>query len=195
MNRRNFVTRVGSGALFVLAGGLSILTTGCTAFSTILSWINVGLTSFQSIVDLLAGAGVINIVLGSAIDLIIKAVKAGIADIGAAVTSYNDAPAASKANLLGKIGTALMTAQNAIAGFWNDVSIPDPKLASTVAGLLGIMVSTLAAFQTQVPTPPVAAVRLAKQLPAAAPKARSVKQYKADFNALLTANGYPQYTI
>lgn len=198
MNRRQFSGRLASFALLLVAGGSSLFTTGCAAFATILAWVTVGLTSFQSIVDLLAGAGIINVLLGSAIDLIIKAVKAALADIGTAVSNYNTAPTTAKANLLGKIGTALMVAQNMIGQFWNDVTIPDAKLASTIAGLLGIMVSTLAAFQTQVPTPPtppvVAVARFPKQL-SAAPKARSIKQYKSEFNALLIANGYSQYKI
>ena len=188
--------KMATGCSLILLGGLSVLEVGCASFASILAWINVGLTSFQSVVDLLTGAGAINVIEGSAIDLVIKAVKAGLADVGAAVTAYNDAPAASKTTLLGKISTALQSAMTELAQFWNDVTIPDPKLAATVAGLLGIIVSTLAAFQTEVPPSTMAIKRVSgNKTLAATPQKRSVSQYRKDFNAILAGNGYAKYSI
>jgi hypothetical protein len=195
MTRRKF-GQAWATFLLALSVGPSLLVTGCgTSFSTILSWVDTGLAAFQSVVDLLAGQSVINITIGSAIDLIIKAVKAAIADIGTAVSNYNAAPAAAKATLVGKISTALVAAQNEISQFWNDLTIPDAKVASTVAGLLGLIVSTLAGFMSLLPPAPApAALRtFPKTLAGAAPQKRSLPQFKAAFNGILDTNGYSQY--
>jgi len=195
INRRTFGKWWGVAMASLTIGG-QVFLTGCTTFATILNWVDTGLSAFQSVVDLLAGQGVIAIVIGSAIDLIIKAVKAALADIATAVNNYNAAPAASQPGLLGKISAALVAAQNEIGQFWNDVSIPDAKLASTVAGLLGLIVSTLAGFQSLLPPAPapVALRTFPKTLQGAAPQKRSIGQFKAEFKAILVANGYSNYS-
>jgi hypothetical protein len=194
ITRRNFGKLWGT-CLLALSVGPSLLSTGCgTSFATILSWIDTGLAAFQAVVDLLVGQGILMVTAGSAIDLVIKAVKAAIADIGTAVSNYNAAPAASKASLVGKISTALVVAQNLIAQFWNDLSIPDTKLASTVAGLLGLIVSTLAGFMSLLPpTPAPAALRTFPKTLTVTPQKRSVPQFKSAFNGILDANGFSQY--
>lgn len=164
---------------------------GCTSFAGILSWVDTGLAAFQSVVDLLAGQGVITVVIGSAIDLIIKAVKAALADIATAVNNYNAAPAATQPSLVGKISAALTAAQGMVQQFWSDLTIPDAKLSSTVAGLLGLIASTLAGFQSLLPPAPAPAAS-AKTL-AAVPTKRSIGQFKSEFKAILTANGYSNY--
>jgi len=194
INRRTFGKWWGVAMASLTLGG-EMFMIGCASFAQILAWVQTGLDAFQSVVDLLAGNGVITIVIGSAIDLIIKAIKAAIADIGTAVDNYNNAPAASKATLLGKITEALIAAQNEIGQFWNDLAIPDPKVASTTAGLLGLIVSQLSAFQATMPV--TAAVRtqiqsFPKKLNAAS-KMRSIGAFKQEFNTILESNGYAQY--
>jgi hypothetical protein len=193
MSRRDFGTFFAKCGL-LLSLGWSMVLTGCTSFAAILSWVDTGLSAFQSVVDLLVGQGVLMVTIGSAIDLLIKAIKAAIADVGTAVSNYNAAPAASKVTLEGKISTALVVAQNLIAQFWNDLSIPDTKLASTVAGLLGLIVSTLAGFMSLLPPAPApAAVRtFPKTLPVSTQKL-STAQFKAKFNGILAANGFSNY--
>lgn len=194
MNRRTF-NKLSGMVIAALLMPATLLLTGCPSFTDISNWITVGLTSVQSIVDLLTGAGAISIPIGGIVDLAVKALKAGIGDIGAAVTAYNNAPAANKATLLGKLGTAITAAQNALAQFWNDLTIPDPKLAATISGLMGIIASTLAYFQTQAPAP--ATVQLAvlpKRLSFTATK-RNPKQFRDDFNTILKGNGFEKYAI
>jgi hypothetical protein len=175
--------------------GWSLALEGCASFASISSWIVTGLDSFQSVVDLLVGQGIIMVTIGSAIDLIIRAVKAAIADVGTAVDNYNIAPAASKATLVGKISVALVAAQNEIGQFWNDLMIPDAKVASTVAGLLGLIVSTLAGFQSLLPPAPASAVlrTFPKTLQGTAAQRYSLGQFKSKFNAILNANGFSNY--
>jgi len=193
ITRRTFGRFMGTLGLLATLGW-SVVLEGCTSFATISGWIATGLDSFQSIIDLLVGQGVIMVAIGSAIDLIIKGVKAAISDIGSAVDAYNAAPAASKATLEGKITTAIIAAQDEISQFWNDLQIPDAKVASTVAGLLGLIVSTLAGFMTQLPPAPATVQRRTFQKTlAAVPQKRSIGQYKSAFNAILDGNGFSQY--
>jgi len=191
IGRRQFGKLIGVFTLLTTAGW-SVVLEGCASFKQISGWVVTGLSSFQSVVDLLVGEGIIMVAIGSVIDLIIKGVKAAIADIGTAVDNYNNAPAATKASLLGKISDALMAAQNEIAQFWNDLMIPDAKAASTVAGLLGLIVSTLSGFMAGLPAATKQLMAFQKSLPRVA-AAKSEGDFKKRFVAILESNGYGKY--
>ena len=72
-------------------------------------------------------------------------------------------------------------------------NLPDGNVAAIVSGVLGVVLSTLAAFAAQLPAPAANAAienrkKLAKTIPVTAKK-RSVKEMKADINtALAPAN-------
>lgn len=196
--RRAFVKYAGMFAGLLSLSGTTVLLTACgNIYATILAYTTAGITAFQSIVDLLAGAGVIPVGTGAALDLIVVAVKAAFADIQAAVAAYDAAPASQKLTLGGRVSVAIQVAEAQIQTFWNDLKIPDAKLASLVQGLLGIILSTLAAFLPQLPKP---AGQNAKVLMAAslsnrvsyAPQKRTVGQFKHDFNEVMVANGKPK---
>ena len=191
IGRRQFGKLIGVFTLLTTAGW-SVVLEGCASFKQISGWVVTGLSSFQSVVDLLVGEGLIMVAIGSVIDLIIKGVKAAIADIGTAVDNYNNAPAATKASLLGKISDALIAAQNEIAQFWNDLMIPDAKAASTVAGLLGLIVSTLSGFMAGLPAATKQLMTFQKTLPRVA-AAKSEGDFKKRFVAILESNGYGKY--
>lgn len=188
---------LGLGAATALASML--VTTACNTFDNILKYVNVGLQAFQSIVDLLTGAGVIPPGEGTLIDLAIALVKSGFADVQTAVNDYDSAPADQKSSLKLKIALALSILEANIQSFWSDLKIPDVKLASLVQGLIGIILSTLGAFSATLPTPPANvkaenAKALAHRI-TVSPKARTVHEFKSDFNKLLVTNGYTQYSI
>lgn len=199
MNRRSFAQKLGSGMLAL--GALTQLTflTACSVFDNILKYVAVGLQSFQAVVDLLAGAGVIVPGLGTVIDAAIALVKAGLADLQVVVTAYENAPADQKATLLQKVSLALAIAEANIQQFWSELKIPDAKLSSLVKGLLEIILSTLAGFGTQLPPPPTSAVLdKMKSVPrglTVTPIKRSASQFKKDFNGVLSAGGYSQYAV
>lgn len=181
--------------------GTMTLETACTfgsVFSQILKYVGVGLQAFQAVVDLLTSAGVIPLGAGPAITAIIALVKAGFADLQVAVTNYNNNPG-DKTTLLGKISAALAAVEASIQTFWNDLKIPDAKLAALVQGLLGLIISTLAGFMSQLPSPPpTPAMTDAAQLPnriTVQAQKLTMKQFKSNFNALLAENGYAQYAI
>jgi hypothetical protein len=183
--------------LFVTLGlSLSQMAVSCGAiFAKILQYATVGLQAFQSVVDLLAGLGLINVAGGAAIDATIALVKVGFADLQIAVNDYNSAPAANKSTLEGRISTTIQVLQNDIGKFWTGLTLPDAKMASLVAGLLGIITSTLAGFATQLPPAP-AALKMAMPVAlGSAAKMRSTSQFKKDFNAVLNSAGYSRYAI
>lgn len=198
LTRRMFGKSIGTLGLVAALGNI-ITSTACGLFDSILAYVGVGLQAFGSVVDLLAGAGVIPPGEGTLLHLAINAVKVGFADVQAAVTAYDNAPPDQKGTLKGKISVVLAILEADIQKFWDDLKIPDSKLASLVQGLLGIILSTLAAFQTQLPAPPkLAKVEASKNFSRRivyTPKKRSVKDMRKDFNQLLHENGYTQHTI
>jgi hypothetical protein len=171
-------------------------------YQDILKYVPVALQAFGSILSLLAGAGVIPVPAGTVIAGIIAIVKAAFADLQTDVTNYENAPAAQKSTLLGKISTALAVVEGNLQEFWSDLQIPDPQLAETVEGLIGVILSALAGFATQLPTPtptPALTAVLKKRatlpkLIAVPAKKYSVKGFKAAYNAKLPTTD-AQYQI
>jgi len=202
MNRRAFISNIGKTAVVL---GLSSMV-GCSfsnVYANILKYIPVGLSAFNAIVAILSGAGIIppggSVVIAVAINL----VKAAFADLQTAITQWQNAPAASKAGLLGAITTALTIVEADLQNFWASLNIPDGTLASLIEGLLGVIVSTLMAFSSQLPpaTPSpalTAALEKRKSLRrtiTVTPKMRTVKEFKVEFNAKLNEAGYTQNAI
>lgn len=192
----------GLGMIGLLSAlGSTLFTVGCGIVNEIASYVGIGLQAFQSIVDILSGAGVITIGEGSAIDAIVALVKSGFADLAAAVSAYDNAPASAKQSLLGKISTVISIIMAQIQQFWNDLHIPDPRLADTIKGLLGIILATLAGFLTQLPSPGPAAVKAndkVKALPNTLPvkaQVRKMTDFKHDFNSILEQNGFGEHKI
>lgn len=198
MHRREFVKRAGIGMAALSVAGSSAILAGCgNIYATILAYTTAGLQAFQSVVDLLEGAGIINPAEGTAISLAVAAVKAAFADIQTAVAAYDAAPAADKLTLGGKIATAIQIAEAQIQQFWNDLHIPGGGLISLVKGLLGIILSTLTAFLPQLPKPAGTAsiVRRSASLGdriSYTPQKRTVKQFRHEINELLEQNGKPK---
>lgn len=208
INRRTFAQRSlsGFGMVALLASfgsifGSTLATTACTfrgVVNTILEYTGVGLQAFQAIVDLLAGAGVLG-PIGPAIDAVIGLVKIGFADLTKSIADYNGAPTSEKPTYLQKLSTVLSVVEANIQQFWNDLNVPDAKLAGLIQGLLGIILSTLKGFAMELPVPqptPASAkmATLSKKV-SATPQRRSISKFKHDFNSELTASGFGQYAI
>lgn len=193
MNRRKFLSL--SGAFLMLgsvASTVSCITKGI--YQQILQYVGLGLQAFQSILDILAGAGVVNPLTAGGIDALIALVKAAFADLQTAVNQYDSAPADQKNSFVQKISTALAILQNRLGEFWTNLKIPDQKLALTIQGLIGVIISTIMGFATQLPQPATAP----KAPPAgikATPKRLTPSQFKEEFNSILDANGLSQHRI
>jgi len=185
MNRRNFVVRsfTGVGALFLAASTTACWFSG-NVFTQIMAYVGVGLTAFQAVVSLVPG-------FGPQVEIIVQLVKAGFADLQLAVQDYNNAPAANKATLLGKISTVLADLQSEIDGFWANLNLPTGTLSTLVKGLLGIILSTLAGFATLLPQPVGAKTQFNAKTIGVTPQKRSKKEFENDFNAAMVAGGQP----
>ena len=190
MNRRSFI---GIGTL-ALAAGSALFSAGCSVFNKIAAWIGVGIAAVTSVVNLLAGAGILNTVEGGLITTALGLIKAGFADVQAAIAEYENAPADSKLTFAGRISTALQALSDQFQKFWSDLNIPHASLAALVQGLIGIILSTIAGFMTQLPPPATPPLTVSKRL-SVVPQKRDEKQFRSDFNALLAQSGQSQYAI
>jgi hypothetical protein len=164
---------------------------GGSVFSNILTYTSIGLQAFSGVLTLLGPI----IPMGGMIVTIIALVKAGFGDLQLVVNDYNNAPAADKTTLLGKISTVMEEIISHLTNFWNNLTIPDGNLASVAEGLLGLIVGMLQGFQTQLPppvvTPVVAAARALPRKIAATPMRLTMPQFKTKFNGILTNAGKP----
>lgn len=204
LTRRSFATLFGKAAAVLGLGSLVSVTTACPAwlsnlYADILKYAPVALAGLSAVLAILTGNG---IAISPLVSAALALVKVGLADLQTAVTQYQNAPAGQKTGLLGAISEALTVTEANLQQFWNDLTIPDAKLAALVEGLLGVISTTLAGFATQLPatvTPVAAQARarravLAKLLPAT-PVKRSVARFRSDFNAILKQAGEGQHAI
>jgi hypothetical protein len=168
--------------------GSIVSSTGCSVISDLLKYIPVALQAISGVITVLTGGG---IAIAPIVNLVLTDAKAAFADLSADITAYDNAPASDKSTWLGKVSTALSIVEGNIQQFWSDLNIPDAALASIVAGVLGIVVSTLGYFQSQLPaptpSPSLTAIQqkratLTKTITVAAKK-RSLSQFKADINS------------
>lgn len=200
MNRRSFTQ-----LLAVLGLGSTVsVTTGCPAWLTsiyndIKEYAPAILGAIAAVLSILTGSGVLSLPLGAIISSILNLISKSVGDLQLAVNTYQQAAAAQKPGLLGAITAALSDAEANIQQFWNDLTIPDPALATTIENLLGVVVSTLQGYINSLPptTPTPAMVRrsaLARtiQVPA---KRRSVTEFKRDFNAVLKPTAYGKHAL
>jgi hypothetical protein len=194
ISRREFNKRFSGILVSIAAAGSALQTTACNAFDNIVRWVGVGIAAFTSIVHLLAGAGIVNTIEGTAITVILGLVKTGLNDVQVAIAEYDNAPAANKQTLKGKIATALQAVIDTLQKFWNDLSIPDAQFANLVQGLLGVMLAALAGFMVGLPAPVTARKSFAKMV-GVVPKKQSSAAFVKEFNGLLAQGGYSQYSI
>lgn len=187
INRRHF----GIASLVSLV----MVTTACpswlsSVYTDIKNYAPTILAAVASILSILTGAGIITTPLISGI---VSLISTSVADLVAAVNTYQSAPADQKQTLLGKISTALADAEANIQQFWSDLTIPDPQLAATIKSLLGVIISTLAGYFNAIGKPvalseaQVRRAQLAKTIQVT-PKKRNLSEFKKDWNAALPAN-------
>ena len=203
MTRRSFAGTIGKFGALAGLGSLVSFTTACPAWlgsveANLLKYIPVAIQAVTGILSVLTGGG---IAISPIVTLALTDVKAAFADLSADIEAYQNAPAAQKATLLGQLSTALTIVEGNVQQFWADLNIPDGIIATVVAGVLAVVVSTLGYFQSQLPvptpTPALASMRqkrmaLAKTLNAPAQK-RSLGQFKSDLNVAFGSTGVRVY--
>jgi len=198
MGKSTMISRRKFGRDLMLAASVaasSFSAAGClfsgNVFDSILTYIGVGLEAFASIVALVPGLG--------AATPIVALINAGFATLKAAVTEYEAAPGASKNTALAKIHEALVALQDNLATFVNNV----PGAGSAIVNMIAIIVSTLAGFAAKLPLPTsLPASTLARfrrpvllRGQVVIPMARSLKQFKHDFNRQLEMSGHPELDL
>jgi phage-related protein len=191
--RRQFgKTIMGAVPTIALAGGLGITTMGLSCgsiFTDIEDYVPIGLEAFQEVLNLISPAE------GAALATIITAVKATFADLTTVISNYQNAPAADKSTLIGKITTAINAVMQELQQFWNDANLPSGTLASTIEGVLQVVISTLAAFLPLLGGVLLPAKKLGKTIPII-PYTKSqlkTKTVKANVNAVFAKYGYSNH--
>jgi hypothetical protein len=188
-NRRTFVQ-----SLMALAGTLAV--TGTTMLMTACaSVVNDLVTAFQSILNILAAAG---LVPGGA--LVVTALN----NVLSEVLAYESAPAADKVTVGEKLALIIQIAQADLQTWYSGLGLTGP-IAIVVESLVGVLLSTLAGLLPTLPQP----VTIPAEVRAARALARQIiyrpvstvpitrrgldaasKQFRASFNNTLTKNGY-----
>jgi hypothetical protein len=185
-------------ALASAALGPAMLATGCNLETDILNYSKVGKAAFDNLVAILEADGV----LPAGGDQFTKAVDSAFDAVTAAVNAFQ---AANPTGTLADISTALVAVTTAINTFLGELNIPVPSTVTLVIALASVILSTIAGFLTKLPPSPAATAIVAKlasgasiasrshmQMIPIAPKARSVRKFKRDWNAAAKTGGHPE---
>jgi hypothetical protein len=198
MTRRSFAQTVGMGVAAVASMGSLLTMTGCNFLTDLVKYIPVAIQAVTGILSVLSGGG---IGIPPLVSTVLGDVKAAFADLSADIEAYQNAPADSKATLLAKVSEALSIVEGNVQQFWNDLNIPDGIIATVIAGVLSVVVSTLSYFAAQLPppapTPALNAMRqkrmaLAKTINVPSKK-RTLGQFKSDLNTAFGDTGVRVY--
>jgi hypothetical protein len=178
-------------------GGV-VLLEGCSVssvFTDLLNWIPVGEAALNGIVTLLQGAGVIP----PGVSAIVTTIEAAFAQLEADVKLYqsiNPPPAGALAKVEAAIEILIQNFQT----FLQSINVSDSVLLTTIVGLVQIIMSTIAAFQAQMPASTLgvkthllgASFRVGANSYTFAPKHRTRRAFKKDWNKVATAGGHPE---
>jgi hypothetical protein len=165
--------------------------TGCNLETDILDYAKVGKLAFDNVVALLESRGVIP----AGGNNFTRDVDAAFDAVANAVTAFQSG---NGTGTLAKISAALAAVTAAIQTFLAATNIPDSQLLSTILALVQIILETIEGFIDQLPNPP-AAVRFTVHSRAGdiliAPKKRSLRQFKRDWNAMAKSHATPQVEL
>lgn len=172
-----------------VALSLCLAITGCSFSSTMSKlgqYLPTGISALNSVLSLLAAGGVINAAAATTVGNDGSIASAALADIVAGVQAYNDAPATDKATKLQAVVTALNAAQNTLSKLESDVHAPNQQDQLMVNGLLGVIITSLSAFEVNLAPASASAVKVSR----ASVAPTSLRQFKAQFNAILVKGGH-----
>jgi hypothetical protein len=180
--------RYATTGLLAIALSITLVVSGCSFSSTVTQigkYLPVGIQAFETILSLLAGAGRIKAGSVTALDNDANLVSVAFSDIRSGVDAYNAAPASDKATKLQSIVLALVSAEGALTKLESDTHMGSTAEQLMVNGLLGVIVTTLTAFEVNLggAASPAKLARASAAVP-------SVKQFKAQFNAILVQGGH-----
>ena len=187
--RRQFSSTI---LLALSALSMPFVMAGCNVIDSILTWVPVGLTALQGIVTLLGP------LIGPAAGIVLL-IKAGFADLSAALTDYkNDTNPADKNTLLAKIRTLLADIVAHFQDFLAALNLGNNPIVNIVVGLVSIILSAIEGFMGQLPQPTALTASFhvgARQFTVTPKYYKRVSDFKRDFNSVATANGHPEIAI
>lgn len=142
LNRREFNKRA---ILIMAAAGAGVTVAGCNVIKDIEDWVPVGITAFKGIESVLAANG---FALTPAQQLIANATLAALTDLQMACAEYlaTTPPPVGTAQ---KVETFLRDVVNNFSGFLQSLNLPVGSLLDLIAGLVMVVLSTLAGFQNE----------------------------------------------
>jgi hypothetical protein len=195
LNRRQMIQRSTLTIVGLrLAQGAAILGTaelmgGCNVFTDIINWIPVGEASVNAMIAVLTSNG---IAIAPAVTTAVALTEAGLNALTAAVKEYQ-ATTPPPVGAVAKVQTALKDVVDNFQTFLASLNVPG-NIFSVISGLAQVVLSTIAAFEAQIPVAPAAAsrttivassVHIGQQTITIVPKHRTVRAYKHDWNATL----------
>lgn len=188
--RRSFFTgAVRYTAIFLALGSSIFGLAGCISLSALINIIVSALASLQTLLGSL---------IPPAAAVILTAVKAGLADLSAAIAQYDAAPASEKTTLLAKIDLLLTDIVSNFQLFINQVLPGAGTLVTVIEGIVELILSTIAGIRGDFPqssTLSAMSIRMSRGTVAIVPVRRDAKRFKKSFNTLVANAGYPQAEI
>ena len=191
-------TRIAKASLSItLAAALFVA--GCST-----SWIKVALADLPvitqvalNIAGIVAGAqgkGQAGAAANTQIQFVANQVQSDLTLVENLINTYQNAPAASRAGIVGQISTALADAQSNLKSILTAIHVDNAALQSTITAAVAIAVSTLASIQSLIPQPASASAS-AKSARAVTAPPPSAAELKSEFNRVFAANGFAQFSV
>jgi hypothetical protein len=194
MNRREMLKLSSTALLVGASGGLMSSCSTADIYTQITAYVPVGLLALEGILTLLSP-----FVPTLAASAIVAIIKASFADLSAAITEYNAAPATSKATIIGKIKTILGAIADNFQTFLSDLNLGGNPVVATVGKLVQLILGVLAGFAGKLPGTPLATKKLLKlrngTTLAVSPQVLTVKQFKSAYNTITAADGHSEVKL
>lgn len=175
-----------------IALSVAMVVTACKT-----SWISTALADLPVLVQIAENiAAIVAVAQGQSgnpqvsaqIQAVAGTAKTGLEAVQALANSYDAAPTAQKATVLGQIDAGLTAVQANLQQILTAARILNPQLQATITGIVTLAEGTLLAIQTLVPSPKVGATPLPQRPP-------SASALKASYNAIVLQGGYSQFAI
>jgi hypothetical protein len=193
-NRREFIGHLTAGTLTLAALSSGFVLEGCstswvtTALNDLPVIVNIATTIATIVADALGG-NIISPAIAAIIKTAATAVQTGLALAQQLINDYNAAPSAS---IIAKIKQTLVDVQAQLTQILQAAHIDNAALQATIAGAIGLAITVVTAIMSLLPAVTTGG---AMRAPRAAIQPLTPPQIKAQFDAILTENGYGRYSL
>jgi hypothetical protein len=169
--------------------GIALTQEGCNVFNDILNWVPVGEAAVNAMLSVLTSNG---FPIPAPVQEYVNLTEAAFTALTAAVKEYQ-ATTPPPAGAVAKVELALKTVVDNFTLFLRSINVPG-NIFSVIAGLAQVVLSTIAAFENQLPQPAAgkrqlvaATFSVGQTSVAVVPKSRSRRAFKRDWNGQLDA--------